>query len=190
MNELKMDYGYTVETFSVDIPVEDYMARFRDVARFMKPCQECGNYGRSWGCPPFDFDTDEFLRSYRYAHIIAKKITPLSQEISIDEAQALIRPERVKTENELLVMERIWGGRSFSFVGQCLYCGDRDCRRECGLPCLHPDKVRPSLEAFGFDIEKTLRELFGLKLLWGENGRLPEYIVLVSALFHNKAHFH
>lgn len=52
-------------------------------------------------------------------------------------------------------------------------------------PCLHPDKVRPSLEAFGFDIGRTLSELFGIRLLWGKDGILPEYLMLVSGLFHN-----
>ncbi|MFR2062233.1 MAG: DUF2284 domain-containing protein [Alistipes sp.] len=38
----------------------------------------------------------------------------------------------------------------------------------CNRPCLHPDKVRPSLEAFGFDIARTLSELFGIELLGKE----------------------
>ena len=36
-----------------------------------------------------------------------------------------------------------------------------------------PGKVRPSLEAFGFDIAKTLSELFNIKLL-GE--RMANYL--------------
>ena len=47
-------------------------------------------------------------------------------------------------------------------------------------------KVRPSLEAFGFDIAKTLSELFNIELLWGKDGKLPEYLVLVSGFFHNE----
>ncbi|MDE7458334.1 MAG: DUF2284 domain-containing protein, partial [Muribaculaceae bacterium] len=67
----------------------------------------------------------------------------------------------------------------------CLHCPESQCTRKCGEPCRHPDKVRPSLEAFGFDIGRTLSELFNIKLLWGKNGVLPEYLVLVSALLHN-----
>ena len=40
-------------------------------------------------------------------------------------------------------------------------------------------------EAFGFDMTRTLSELFGIELLWGKNGILPEYLVIVSGLFHN-----
>ena len=60
------------------------------------------------------------------------------------------------------------------------------CTRNCGTPCRHPEKVRPSLEAFGFDIAKTLAELFNIELLWGKDGKLPEYLVLVSGFFHNE----
>jgi predicted metal-binding protein len=88
-------------------------------------------------------------------------------------------------EKELLELEHRYGGRAFAYVGKCLYCPDSECARKCNRPCLHPDKVRPSLEAFGFDIARTLSELFGIELLWGKNDILPEYLVLVSGLFHN-----
>ena len=34
---------------------------------------------------------------------------------------------------------------------------------------------------------RTLSELFGIELLWGKDGILPEYLVIVSGLFHNSA---
>lgn len=105
--------------------------------------------------------------------------------IPIDKSQELIRPERIRIEKELLELEHRYGGRAFAYVGKCLYCPDSECARKCNRPCLHPDKVRPSLEAFGFDIARTLSELFGIELLWGKNDILPEYLVLVSGLFHN-----
>ena len=89
-------------------------------------------------------------------------------------------------ENELLDMERKYGGRSFAYIGKCLHCSDNECTRNCGTPCRHPEKVRPSLEAFGFDIAKTLSELFNIKLLWGKDGKLPEYLVLVSGFEINR----
>lgn len=88
--------------------------------------------------------------------------------------------------SELLDMERKYGGRSFAYIGKCLHCSDNECTRNCGTPCRHPEKVRPSLEAFGFDIAKTLSELFNIELLWGKDGKLPEYLVLVSGFFHNE----
>lgn len=48
---------YTVENFTSDITVEGYIAEFRDEPHFLELCKQCTNYGKSWGCPPFDFDT-------------------------------------------------------------------------------------------------------------------------------------
>ncbi len=180
---------YSVEEFTVDIAVDEYMERFRDEERFIKLCKVCPNYGKSWGCPPFDFDTESFLRQYCYAHLMATKITPFDKDIPIENTQILIRPERLRIERMLLEQEKEYGGRPFAYIGECLHCTDDECARRYGLPCRHPDKVRPSLEAFGFDIDRTLSELFGIDLLWGRNGRLPEYLVLVTALFHNQKKF-
>ena len=47
------------------------------------------------------------------------------------------------------------------------------------------DKVRPSLESLGFDLSKTLAELFGIELRWSKDGLLPEYLVLVCGFFHD-----
>ena len=67
---------YRAEDFSVTIPVADYIARFRDAERFEGCCRTCPNYGRSWGCPPFDFDVEEYLTRYSRALLIATKIVP------------------------------------------------------------------------------------------------------------------
>ncbi len=177
---------YTVENFTSDITVEEYIAEFRDEPHFLELCKQCTNYGKSWGCPPFDFDTEAFLRQYKYAHLMATKIIPEDKDIPIEYTQKLILPERIRIESELLNMERKYGGRSFAYIGKCLHCHDSECTRNCGKPCRHPGKVRPSLEAFGFDITKTLSELFNIELLWGKDGKLPEYLVLVSGFFHNE----
>lgn len=180
-----MTKEYIIENFTANISVDEYISRFRDEKRFVEFCKQCPNYGNSWGCPPFDFDTGEFLRQYEYAHLMATKIIPVEKNIPIDRTQELIKPERLRIERELLEMEHRYGGRAFAYVGKCLYCPDSECARKCNRPCLHPDKVRPSLEAFGFDMTRTLSELFGIELLWGKDGILPEYLVIVSGLFHN-----
>ena len=45
------------------------------------------------------------------------------------------------------------------------------------------DRVRPSLEAFGFDIGAISSELLHNELKWSRDGQFPEYFTLVSALF-------
>ena len=80
---------------------------------------------------------------------------------------------------------RSWGCRSFAYVGTCLYCPEGTCTRPEAKPCRHPELVRPSLEACGFDIAHTTSELFGIELKWGTDGSLPEYLTLVCGFFHN-----
>lgn len=176
---------YRVERFTADIAVDDYIRGFRDESRFLGLCRQCPNYGKSWGCPPFGFDAEAELRRYRYAHLIAVKIIPEEKDIPIGEVQKLILPERMRLEQELLDLEKRIGGRSFAYIGKCLHCPDGGCTRSRGLPCHHPELVRPSLEAFGFDISLTLSELFGIRLIWGKNGMIPEYLMLVCGFFHN-----
>ena len=174
---------YIAEDFSVEIDTDEYIARFRDGERFMPLCRQCPNYGKSWGCPPFDYDQEEYLRQWKHVRLWAVKITPLTPGLPLSASQAFVRDERLRIERTQLEWERQQHGRSFAYVGKCLYC-DR-CTRPEGKPCRHPDLVRPSLEAFGFDIGKTLAELFGIELKWGAEGKMPPYLTLVSGFFHN-----
>ena len=57
--------------------------------------------GKSWGCPPFDFDTESFLRQYKDAHLMATNIIPEDKDIPIEYTQKLILPERIRIESEL-----------------------------------------------------------------------------------------
>lgn len=112
-----MTEKYIIENFTAGIGVDEYISRFRDEKRFVEFCRQCPNYGNSWGCPPFDFDTGEFLRQYKYAYLMATKIIPIEKGIPIDKSQELIRPERIRIEKELLELEHRYGGRAFAYVG-------------------------------------------------------------------------
>ena len=83
---------YRAEDFSVTVSVADYIARFRDAERFEGCCRACPNYGCSWGCPPFDFDVEEYLNRYSRALLIATKIAPEQRDLPIAEAKRLIHP--------------------------------------------------------------------------------------------------
>ena len=179
---------YMTRDFSAELPAADYIARFRDAERIGGYCLSCPNYGRSWGCPPFGFSIGRYLSGDATALLTATKIVPEKQGLPLSEAQRLILPERRRLERRLLEMERQYGGLSFAYVGTCLYCPAGTCTRPEGKPCRHPELVRPSLEACGFDIGKTTAELFGIDLKWGTDGKLPEYLTLVCGFFHNAEH--
>ena len=127
-----MTKEYIIENFTANISVDEYISRFRDEKRFVEFCKQCPNYGNSWGCPPFDFDTGEFLRQYKYAYLIATKIVPIEKGIPIDKSQELIRPERIRVEKELLKLELRFGGRAF-----------RLCRK---MPILSRFRMRPQMQ--------------------------------------------
>lgn len=180
---------YTAEDFTRELPAEEYLNRFRDKERIEGYCRQCPNYGRSWGCPPFDHDiAARHMRPYSTVLLTATRIVLSDPETPFTEVGRLILPERRRLEQKLLDMERRRGGRAFAYIGTCLYCPPGECTRPKGLPCRHPDKVRPSLEACGFDIAQTTRELFGMELKWSDNGKVPEYLLLVCGFFHNKPH--
>ena len=173
------------EERSLSLAAADYIDRFRDADRFIACCRACPNYGRSWGCPPFDFDVEARLRSYRRVLLVATRITPTVQGLPIDLSRPLIHPERIRLERRLHELARPYDGLPCAYAGSCLYCPAGNCTRPEGAPCRHPELVRPSLEAYGFDIGRTLSELFGLELIWGSEGRMPETLTLVCGLFHN-----
>ena len=180
-----MDERYTIEEFAQEISVEDYLDRFHNPAEVWGYCRACSNYGKQWGCPPFDFDVVEQLSKHRNIRLIATKITPLDKSLSPCEFSDLLRPERMRLEAELLTLERQHSGLACTYIGECLHCANGACARLKGKPCCHPELVRPSLEAYGFDVAKTMSELFEIELRWSANGALPEYIVLVCGLFYN-----
>ncbi len=182
---MNFSYRYRAEDSAVELPAADYVARFRDAQRIAEYCRACPSYGSSWGCPPFGFSVEEYLSGYATALVVATKIVPEQEGLPLSEAGRLMRPERKRIEARLLDMERRIGGRSFAYVGTCLHCPEGSCTRPDGNPCRHPDRVRPSLEACGFDVGRTARELFGIELKWGVEGRMPEYLTLVCGFFHD-----
>lgn len=182
---MEREIACKVQDFCVELAVDAYIRDYRDAGRFMPLCGQCENYNRSWACPPFNRDLEKELRRFANVLLVASKIMPLTGDLPVGNARILLRPHRSRLERRLLDMEKQYGGRSLAYAGNCLFCAPGSCTRPSGLPCRHPELARPSLEAYGFDIGRTVRELFGFELLWGREGRLPEYLTLVCGFFHN-----
>jgi predicted metal-binding protein len=181
---------YRLEETTATIDVSEYIRDYRDVDKFIKYCKVCSSYNVCWACPPFDFNATEVLMKYKSAHIIGTKI--ILDETLINEctekdqctemSYKVIKEVRVGLDEKLLALEwQNFGSRAF-LAGTCHLCKKGSCKRIFGEPCLHPDRIRPSLESFGFDIGKTAEQLLNTELKWGSEDRLPEYFVLVSGL--------
>lgn len=185
MAEQEMTFTYKTEDFITTISTEEYIRRFSNPKRFIKYCKECRNYGKVWVCPPFSDDVMTELCQYAHVFLVATKIIPDGRKIPFSNVNQYFRLERLRVEKKLRDMEKMYGGRAFAYAGSCLYCPEGTCSRLNNQPCRHPDLVRHSLEAYGFDVGRTTSELFGFELLWSKNNFLPEYLTLVCGFFHN-----
>lgn len=185
--------NYTISNHSTAINVEDYIRHYRDTEKFIGYCKECGRYNTCWACPPFDFDTEEYISSYKTAYIIGTKIIIDADVIRENTgwerctkiSYQMIEEVRLVLDNKLLELEVVFPGSKAFFAGTCHICPAEKCTKIKGEPCIAPDRIRPSLESFGFDITKTSAELLEIEMKWSHNGILPEYFTLVSGFFSN-----
>jgi len=136
-----------------------------------------------------------FVDKFKYAHILGSKMTfddavlenTVTPEAVNNVCRETMRYGLIKASAYLRSYERKFPG-SICFLGsQCLLCGNKPCTRLKKEACRHPNDVRVSLEAVGFDLGKTTQDLLGIELKWGKPNRLPQYITLVTALFTNDA---
>ena len=181
------DMAYTTEKFFADIDAKNYINEFRRTDYFIEFCQQCKNYGRRYGCPPFDDETLSIVEGYEKVRIMGLKIVPNNKLLPLSAANDLMKPVITEMNEELLELEKSLGGYAFGFVGTSPYCGGAPCAKISGEPCRHPDKVRPSLEAFGFDMSKTAKDLLGLEIKWSQGELIPEYLTLVCGVFYQKS---
>ena len=181
------DMAYTTEKFFADIDAKNYINEFRRTDYFIEFCQQCKNYNHRYGCPPFDDETLSIVEGYEKVRIMGVKIIPNNKQLPLSAANDLMKPVITEMNEELLELEKSLGGYAFGFVGTCPCCGGAPCAKISGEPCRHPDKVRPSLEAFGFDMSKTAKDLLGLEIKWSQGELIPEYLTLVCGVFYQKS---
>lgn len=176
--------NYTTQILTATISLADFMASYRDVNRIEAYCRACDNYGRYWSCPPFSYDVEQRLCMYSEVTLIALRVNTTNADISWREWHNLLLPERIHFEQRLRQLESLYNGWACN-AGGCVYCQDNTCTRSCNTPCRHPQLMRPSLEAYGFDVSRAMNNLLGLPLQWAHGNTSPEYISFVAALFHN-----
>ena len=181
------DMSYTTEKYFADIDAKTYINEFRRTDYFIEFCQQCKNYNRRYGCPPFGDETLSIVEDYDKVRIMGVKIIPNNKQLPLSAANDLMEPVITEMNEELLQLEKSLGGYAFGFVGTCPYCGGAPCARISGKPCRHPDNVRPSLEAFGFDMSKTAKDVLGLEIKWSQGELIPEYLTLVCGVFYQKS---
>ena len=179
-----------VEVLSKDVDVEQYYDKYVNFEEVSKLCiDEQEALGYNWNYPPFDFDVDEIWNSYSKLKIIAFKINFSPEELehtfSDEELEFVLkRFERMKVKfmNEIYMRES--EDALGLYLGKCNLC--MRCTREFQMPCKMPFKMRYSLESLGAYVDKTVEEEFGYKILYAHDGKLPEYLIFVGGLLHDK----
>lgn len=145
-----------------------YINGYLSIEQSMQACRSCPSYGTVWSCPPLPGTYPGILD--RFSEVILIGMTVKGEDsdgsISYGDLDLLSLPKRLETAKRLLRWEKEYGGRSFSTIGKCVFCGNKPCSRLSDLPCRHPELVRPSLEAVGFDLVRSADEILGIPLAW------------------------
>lgn len=166
----------SMELMSMDKFIEGY--RDQD---FLKYCKECRNYNKNWACPPLSFDPIDYLNQYENIEVYLIKMEFNEEEIEDSRGKDLGKYsynilKKVKNSycEKFLKMED--ASSKVLYPGSCSFC--ETCARVESRPCIMPEKLRYSMDSFGFNLGKLTTDLFGLELLWGKDS-LPKYYSLI-----------
>ena len=181
--------NYTLTTSEATIAADEFIARYRDVERMDALCGQCPSYGNSWGCPPHGFNPATISDGFKTVKLMgttiefdeATRAECTTPEMSRTVATQAMREVWETILPELYELER-QVPRSRCFTFRCHLCPE-GCTRPEGKPCRHPELLRYSLEAVGFDVTAATRDLLGIDLEWSSDGRLTKHITIVTALF-------
>ena len=127
-----------------------------DSRSYLKCRFGCNRWGKYWTCPPhLDLSPERFMDAFAQYHraVVIKSSDPkIGQDVTV-----AIEKEAMMTL-----------GCTFAFA--MVLCVECD---ECAYPdpCRYPHLARPSMDAYGVDIGKTLAPL-GFKVEFDDSGKL------------------
>lgn len=184
---------YDVTEYRAVINADEYIRKYRDEEKFIGFCRACRHFSKTWSCPPFLHDEEKSLDGFSLAIIFGTRLkigSDLYEQCFEMEAckkivYRLIEQERKRIDARLLELENEYPNSRAFYAGTCYLCGKRPCTRADNKPCRYPRQMRPSLEAFGFDIGATTEHLLGVTLDWGSRGKPLRHITLISGFFTN-----
>ncbi len=132
-------------------------------------CQSngCGNFGRTWACPPHHGSVDECReKCLSYAHaLVFSTVYPLEDSFDYEGMFAAGRDfKRVCDSLYELIRPNLPRFLLLSNEG-CGRCAQCTCPDE---PCRFPEKLFPSVEGFGIYVNQ-LAESAGIKYINGAN---------------------
>ena len=182
------DFSYTVKQLNKFIDAKEFARQYVDVTRFIKFCEGCTEYGKSWSCPAYNFDTQKLWESYKTVRLIGEKLTLSDGLLNMKYTDkrvsefllSMFIKEKSKLTKYLMRLEKKYQGSLALSSLICTNC--KSCARLSGKPCRHPEKMCFMIEGMGADIEKAARDFFDIEIQWSQNGSVPKYFVVIFAL--------
>lgn len=137
-------------------------------AEFRKACEanSCGNYGKSWMCPPDVGEIEQLInnaKKYSWA-VVYQTIGTLEDSYDFEGMM-----EAGKKHNQLAgeINSRLGGIPVLHLgAGGCRVCDI--CAKKENRPCPHPDKAMASLEAYGVSVSE-LAQKCNMKYINGQD---------------------
>jgi len=177
-----------MEILQKEVPVAAFVEECVDIPRFARCCGLCPNHGKLWSCPPFSFSPQAVWAQYSTLLLQCRVIDvpedlqtrSMSQQEINDQSRSLLKPHKQAMLQEMLALEQQLPGSLALDAGSCDRCAL--CSRSEGLPCRYPEALRYSVEALGGDVCKALKLYFGKEILWGTEGYMPAYYILLGGL--------
>jgi predicted metal-binding protein len=135
-----------------------------DPRSYLKCRFGCNRWGKYWTCPPhLDFSPEKFkdaFDQYKTAIIVKTTDPKTGQEVT------------VALEKEAMMTAGCIYAFTMVLCVQCEECA-------CPEPCRYPHLARPSMDAYGIDIDKTVEPL-GFKVEFDRDGKLlPSWYSMV-----------
>ena len=175
-----MAFQYHIGEMTAETTAAEFAAKFVHVEKFLPACRQCHNYNTRWTCPPFDFDPMTVWRAYTGLRLYARVLYANGPDQPLEDALTALKEEKCLYREKLYQWERAVPGSQMLLAGTCDLC--QVCEKAQGRPCRQPEHLRYSIEALGGDVEGCLQRYFHMPVLWGRDGKAPDYFVLVGGL--------
>ena len=130
---------------------------------------QCGNYGKSWTCPPAVGKVEDLIwqaKGYQSA-LVYQTVSQLEDSFDIEGMQEGAKRHNRITDAVSQQVREVLGPDILQLsAGGCPIC--EVCAKKEEKPCRFPDRALASLEAYGIFVSQ-LAELAGMKYINGVN---------------------
>jgi predicted metal-binding protein len=159
--------GYEMNIKSKKTTIDELLKDY-DFNKIIEFCKACPNYDKIWSCPPFDFNTYDYLSEYStviiYSGEIFFDLQNLNDQESISKKTIVFDLGRREFRKYLMSIEEVHNESKALIAGHCFLCDQ--CTRLHSVPCSYPKMIRYSLEGMGIEVGTLLKRVLNQALQW------------------------